>query len=231
MPLRKLAALEVTEEFIGRATEMGKPILTSTGRFGFQSNWGATAAVGLDMLGYTTRLACDRGAEMVICVGPADTLPVAYEVYRDGCIESGHPEMYKEENVMYFGGMPGSTSYGGYYTGVMGTIASLQPGAALFWGYYWGSQLRFGVVARRVGCMTVGSAAEFDAASFGMIGCDYLLINEEAYAAGAYVSKDPVRSNLLMGEDVMKWYYIISVIIGAILMTAGSTALVDLWAM
>jgi hypothetical protein len=226
-PLRRLPALDVIEEFVGRSVEMGKPVLTTpASRFGLQSNYAPSTAVGLDMVGYVAKLCCETGADIIIGVGQSDVLSVTFELYRDACIASGHPEMYKEENVRYFAYTPGT--YGAFHTGMMEVIEREGAGCVMLFGEMWWENIFVGGAARRAGAMSLGSGAWFDMASVGFVNCDYMLLADEQFCAGAYVSKDPSKTNLLLGADVLKWFFILMSIVGTIFITGGSTLIKDI---
>jgi len=58
--------------------------------------------------------------------------------------------------------------------------------------------------------------------------CDYVLIGEELFAAGAYVSGDPQQVGSIAAQD---WYKLVAIalsILGAILATAGITVIGDI---
>lgn len=226
-PLRRLPALDVIDEFIGRSVEMGRPVLVSpASRFGLQSNYAPSTAVGLDMVGHVARLCMDTGAEIIIGVGQPDVLTIAFELYRDAAMASGHPEMYKEENVRYFAYTPGV--YGAFHTGMMEIIEREKAGCVMIFGEMWWENIYIGGSARRAGALSIGSGAWFDMASVGFVNCDYMLLADEQFCAGAYVSKDPAKSNLLLGADALKWFVILGAVIGTIFITAGSTIIKDL---
>ncbi|RLE50995.1 MAG: hypothetical protein DRJ21_01020, partial [Candidatus Methanomethylicota archaeon] len=65
---------------------------------------------------------------------------------------------------------------------------------------------------------------------FFAIVCDYVLIGEECYAAGAYLTKEPSQTASIFVQDLGKMVAIILSIIGALLSTGGVKVIVDLLA-
>jgi hypothetical protein len=63
---------------------------------------------------------------------------------------------------------------------------------------------------------------------FFVAACDYTLIGEELYAAGAYLSQDKVKMGSIGGQDIVKAATMVLVLLGALMATAGSSALSDL---
>ena len=223
LPLRRLAALDVIDEFVGRSVEMGRPVLvTPASRFGLQSNYAPSTIVGLDMVAHVARLCCEAEAEIIIAVGQPDVLTIAFELYRDACEATGHPEMYKPENVRYF------ASGNPLRQGMMEIIEREKAGSVMLFGEMWWENVYVGAAAKRAGALSIGSGAWFDMAAAGFVNCDYMLLADEQFCAGAYVSKDAKRSNLLLGADVIKWFFMISIVLGTILMSAGSSIIIDI---
>jgi len=61
----------------------------------------------------------------------------------------------------------------------------------------------------------------FGVPPFFVVACDYTLIGEELYAAGAYLSKEPRLLGSLKGSDLMKALLILIIVVGCVLETAG----------
>ena len=62
--------------------------------------------------------------------------------------------------------------------------------------------------------MQVAASAAFEQVPFFITTCDYTLIGEEIFAAGAYLSEDPVHTGSLRGQDIGKLIIILIVIVG-----------------
>jgi hypothetical protein len=58
--------------------------------------------------------------------------------------------------------------------------------------------------------------------------CDYMLLAEELFAAGAAISQDPDMLGSIRGEDMMKWLLMAIMVVGFLLGAAGITAVADL---
>jgi len=52
-----------------------------------------------------------------------------------------------------------------------------------------------------------------------IVACDYTLIGEELFAAGAYMSREPLLLGSLKGQDIAKFVIIILTIIGICLIS------------
>ena len=49
--------------------------------------------------------------------------------------------------------------------------------------------------------------------------CDFTVIGEEVFAAGAYLSRDPVQRGSLRGQDIAKMLLLLFVVIGILTTT------------
>jgi len=69
--------------------------------------------------------------------------------------------------------------------------------------------------------MSIGGTDSTSNIPFIVSSMDYSLIGEEIYAAGAYISEDPVMMGCISGQDIIKLVSLAIIIIGAILFQGG----------
>jgi hypothetical protein len=79
--------------------------------------------------------------------------------------------------------------------------------------------------------MQVGGTARMYQIPFFAALCDYVLIGEEMFAAGAYVSDDPQQLGSIAAQDWYKIAALIVIVVGAVLATAGVTVIKDILSM
>ena len=224
--LRRVEGVDKIDEAIGRATEMGRPVFTITGLDSFYSSETPAVICNLNVISYVSRKAAEMGTPVIIGVGPSDVLPVATELYREGCAAAGKPEMFKEDNVRFL-----TPQQWAYTAAIMGIIDRELPAACVFIGRIYAEALHFGIVARRSGALSIAGNTDLGMASFFVVTCDYTLLGEEMYAAGAYVSGDPFQINAIVGQDVMKWVVSVLLLIGVVAVTVGSSLMKSLFAL
>jgi hypothetical protein len=53
------------------------------------------------------------------------------------------------------------------------------------------------------------------------------MIGEELYTAAASISEDPVQLGSVEGQDISKYVMLGIIVLGVLLMSAGSTAILD----
>jgi hypothetical protein len=94
-------------------------------------------------------------------------------------------------------------------------------------GPFYAESMLFAETFYRIGSIQLAGTARGYQIPFFAVVCDYLLIAEEIYAAGAYVSKDAVLTGSIRGQDIGKIIALILMVIGVILTIAGSNALTN----
>ena len=218
--IRKLAPLEAMEEGVGRAIEMGRPTLVT---YSFADSFDPATMVGLDTVRYLAKITAEKGGKLLVAVGAARTLPVARENYREGCIEGGAPEMFDEKNVYFF-----TQQQWAYASGVMGLMQRERPATCVFIGPFLVEGIHLGIHSRRLETLAIGGNPSYSMGAFMFVTMDYVLFGEEIYAAGAYMSGDPVIISTLATEDVFKWVFALITVIGSILMAFGSDIVIRL---
>jgi len=215
--LRKIEGVQKIDEAIGRSVEMGKPVLTATGLSSFFSSNTPAVIANLDVINYLANKTAEIGVKLIVGVGPSDVLPVVTELYRQGCEAANKPEMFDADNIRYI-----TPQQWAYTAGLFGIMERERPGANIFIGRYAAEALHMGVIGRRIGAMSIGGNTDLGMASFFAVTCDYVLLGEEVYAAGAYLSKDPYQINAIVAQDVIKLIMTAFMLIGALAATFGS---------
>lgn len=218
--VRKLAGVEAIEEAVGRAVELGKPVLTT---YSFADDFSAPTMVGLESVRFVAREASAKGGKVLVGAGSARTLPVAIENYRFGCSEAGAPEMFNENNVYFF-----TQQQWAYASGVIGLMSREMPAACTFIGPFLVEGIHLGITSRRLGTIAIGGNTSYSMGAFMFVTMDYMLLGEEMFAASAYMSRDPVLLSNITAEDIMKWGLTVFTAIGALIALTGSNIIVQL---
>ena len=222
--IRRLPGLDAIEEVVGRAVETGRPIFDIPGRGTFTDIYATQTVAGLSILSYVATLCARLGAKLYVPMSQVDVLPVAQEIVRDAYrVEGKLEELDIEEQVPYLSG-----SQFAYAGGVIGMAARLKPAGNIMIGPFWAESMMFAESFNRIGAMQVGGTARMYQIPFFAAVCDYVLIGEEMFAAGAYVSGDPGQVGTLASQDWYKLAALILCIIGALLATANVTVISDL---
>ncbi len=207
--IRPIAGLEAVNDAIGRATEMGKPIVYVSGLSGIGDI--ATIAAML-ILGHLSRRSAAYETEILVpCQDPL-VMTTEREIVRQAYTEAGKPDAYKPDNIFYV-----TDSQFGYVAAVDGLMMREKPAAAFYMGYFFAEALILAETGNQTGAIQIAGTDADTQLPFFITACDYTLMGEELYAASAYLSRQPLLVAQLRGQDIAK------VIISA-LMIAGVIA-------
>jgi hypothetical protein len=202
--IRKIAGLNAIEEAIGRATEMGRPVLMVPGLGALN----AISVQALNIFSYVTRTASRFGTPIRLCCGDAAVYTVAQEIIRDTYQAEGSIERFDTDSVRFI-----SDRQFAFAAGVSGLILREQAAATFFLGEFFAESLIFAETANSVGAIQVAGSTQNTQTPFFIAACDYVLIGDEFYAASAYLSRQPVLVGSLIGQDWAK--ITIAALIGA----------------
>jgi len=222
--IRKVAGFEAIPEAIGRAVEMGRPVLYSAGEeFMLRVPERAAAALaGYTILGYIAELACKYKAHLITAVCIPEQFPIADEVVRQKYVQMGVPEGTRDVRFI-------SQQQFAYAAGMLGIIQREKVGASFLIGAFGAEALMLVEAGAAAGAMQIGgeAGAVFQITTF-TVACDYVIIGEEVYAAAASVSKSQEELGGITSQSILKTIMIAAILLGALLATFGSTVLSDL---
>jgi len=223
--IRRIPALDAIDEAVGRATELGKPVLCHMGQTsaGLRGEWAGAILAGISIMAYVASLCARLGARLIVAPAYPEALPLVTETVRDRYIAEGNPEDFREDDIMFF-----SNQQFPWATGVMGTMEREKPAAHIGVGPFHGESLIIAESGARVKAMSILGTPRKSQIPFFIACCDYTLIGEEVYAAGAYLSKDPGQIGTISGQDWIKVAVITLMILGIITVTLGSDILLKM---
>jgi hypothetical protein len=211
--IRKISGLESMDEAVGRATEMGKPILFIPGTLDLDD---MQTIAGLTILGQLAFKAAEHDAQLIVPVCRSMVLSTAKEIVKESFLKAGRPDAYNSESVFYL-----TDDQFGFVAGVDGIIVREKPAANFFLGAFYAESLILAETGFSSGAIQTAGTAMPSQLPFFVAACDYTLIGEELFAASAYLSKDPHQLGSLKGQDFGKAAFVIVLIIGIILEISG----------
>lgn len=222
--IRRIPGLDAIEEVVGRSVEMGRPIFDIIGMGSFTDIYATQTVAGLSILSYVSTLCARLGAKLYAPQADVGVMPVAIELVRDAYrVEGKLEEIDIEEQLPYLTG----TQFA-WAGAIMGMATRMKPAGNIMIGPFWAESMLFAETFDRIGSMQVGGTARMYQIPFFAALCDYVLIGEEMFAAGAYVSGDPQQIGTIASQDWYKLVALILGIIGALLATGGITVISDL---
>ncbi len=219
--LRPIAGIAHLDEALGRATEMGRPILYVLGLSGISDI--ATLA-GLTILGRVAKKSAEFQTRILVpCVDPI-VMIVAQETVKTACMDAGRPDTYNEDDVFYAAGSQFS-----YAAAVAGLMVRHKTAANFYMGMFFAESLILTETGSMTGSIQIAGTDAVTQIPFFITTCDYTLIGEELYAASAYLSQDPLQVGTLKAQDMLKAIYMVVIVIGTVAMTTGFMWFVNLF--
>jgi hypothetical protein len=214
--LRRLPAVDVIDEILGRCVEMGRPAwyLMDNTDMTTPSVLAPTVAA-FQILSYTARRAARLGARFFVPVTQGLAYTIASEIVEEAYRAEDKAEDYDPLETVKFLTDGADRMY------ILNHMWSDRIGGAFFLGSWYHKAVIFTENAARVGAVSLGGTDTTHNIPFLVAVCDYSIIGEELYALGAYVSQDPIQSSSLAGQDVGKYLAIILILIGSVLITLG----------
>jgi hypothetical protein len=215
--LRRLPVFDAIDEAIGRATEMGKDVLYIMG--GLDVDDPQTVA-SMNILARVAERTASYGSKLNIpCIWPM-AMSMARETVKESYLRMGRPDEYNEDDIYYM-----TTDQFGYVAGVDGIMMRDRPAANFYLGAFYAESLVFAETGYATGAIQIAGTAEVDQLPFFVVACDYTLIGEELYAAGASLSGDPIQMGSIRGQDAAKAIFFVLIVVGVILKLAGIDAI------
>jgi hypothetical protein len=218
--IRRIAAIAAIDEAIGRATELGRPVLYVPGIMDVDN---IQTIASMVILANVAKLAAQYDIPIIVPLNRAFVVPMAEEAVRQGFFNAGRPDAYNPDNIRYL-----SDEQFAFTGGVNGIMNREKTAAHFFLGAFFAESLILSEMGFATGAIQIAGTANIHQLPFFVVACDYTLIGEEFYAATAYISRSPELLGPLKGADFMKALISGLLIIGSLLELAGVHVLTDL---
>jgi hypothetical protein len=217
--IKRLPGLDAIQEAVGRSTEMGRPVHYTIGWAdgGLSGSMAPQILAGLSVLGYVAELTAKYGVKIFTTVSQPDTLPLHEEMLRLAYQKEGKQDLLRADAVRFI-----SIDLYAYAAGVLGEIAREKPGASIMIGPFWMEALLFTEEGFRQGAIQIAGTARTSQIPMFVATCDYTLIGEEIFAAGAYLSKNPSQIGSIAAQDVGKVFALVLLVAGLLLYAFGN---------
>jgi hypothetical protein len=215
--VRRIPGIDAIEEAIGRATEMGRPVLYVPGVPDIDEMQTVQALIVLESV---ARTAAKYQTPIKVPVTYPIPFTIAQEMVRGAYVHAGRADQYDPDSVQFVS--PEQFAYAAAVTGIM---LRDKPAAHIFLGAFYAESLLLAESGFATGAIQVAGTANPDQLPFFVVACDYTLIGEELFAASAYLSGEPKLVGSLKGADLMKVAIILLVLVGCVLETLGQHGL------
>ncbi len=219
--IRPLAGIDAVDEAIGRATEMGKPILYILG-LGTAADIATIAS--FTILGRVAKKVAEYQTSLIVpCYDPI-VMTIAQETVKTAYYDAGHPDAYNDDMVFFI------TQFQFAYVGaVNGIMLRERPATNFYMGKFYAESLLMAETGSLAGSVQIAGTDEVTQIPFFVVACDYTLIGEELYAASAYLGREPVLLGSLKAQDYGKAMVLICGVLGVIAAILGWDWFVNLF--
>lgn len=217
--VRRVAGLDAIDDAVGRATEMGKPVVGSYGwAFGSFDYW---TVAGLTILSYLAEQCVKNNTRLIVPTGGSTgsfiVRPVAVEIVKNAYEAGGKGDSFNENDMPFLSGS--QFAMGSGYAGI---LLKYRPGSMILAGQSAADAMMIAEVSNQVGAITITSPTYIGNVAALACASDYVMIGEEAIAAGAYLSQNPAQLASIRTQDIYKFIAIGLILVGWLTLLVGS---------
>lgn len=207
--IRRINGLDSMDEAVGRATEMGKPIVFVPGIDDIDD---IQTVAALTILGQLAQKTAQNDTPLLVPVSHSMVLSTAREIVKESYLKAGRPDAYNPDSVFYL-----TDDQFGYVAGIDGILVRERPAAVFLLGSFFAESLILAETGFAIGAIQTAGTAQQSQLPFFVVACDYTLIGEELFAASAYLSRDPHQLGSLKGQDLGKAIVGLGILVGVVL--------------
>lgn len=217
--IRPIAGLHEIDNAIGRATEMGRPVM-------FVPGWGTIGDVctiaSMMILGQISKKTAEFDIRLLSPHCDYMVLPLAQEIVQTAYNEVGRPDAYNQNDIFFI-----SDNQFPFCAGVNGITVRERVATIFYMGFFNAEALLLTETGNQAGSIQIAGTDAVTQIPFFITTCDYTLIGEEFYAASAYLSGNHELVSMLKAQDYFKLVIVFMVILGTILSTFHFNALIN----
>jgi hypothetical protein len=211
--IRRLGGVDAIEEATGRAAELGRPIVFSTGLTGvgpvLQACIGILKHVARKTARYKCKLFVPQNDSAVMAI-TADTVSEAYRLEgKSSALDPRTIQFLSEEQFAFA-------------AGYMGLVQREEAASTFLFGVFAAESLILAEAGQQVGAMQIASSVSPEQVPFFICTCDYTLIGEELFGASAYLTREPVQVGTLLAQDRIKLIFLFFIVLGVAVSTFNS---------
>ncbi|HUV31103.1 MAG TPA: DUF6754 domain-containing protein [Acidobacteriota bacterium] len=219
--VRPLAGIEAVDDAIGRATEMGRPILYVLG-LGTAADIATIAS--FTILGRVAKRVAEYQTSLIVPTYEPIVMSVAQEVVKSAYLDAGRPDDYDENTVFFVTNLQFA-----YVAAVNGIMLRQLPATNVYMGKFFAESLILAETGALAGSIQIAGTDEIAQIPFFIVACDYTLIGEELYAASAYLGREPILLGSLKAQDWAKAAVIFLALAGLVASNLDWTAFTALF--
>ncbi|MCK4412959.1 MAG: hypothetical protein KAY32_05400 [Candidatus Eisenbacteria sp.] len=206
--IRPIPGLAHIDEAVGRATEMGRPILFVLGT-GTAGDIATLAAYTI--LARVARITAEYQTPVLVPVNDPVMMLMAQGTVKEAYLEAGRPDLYRPENIFYISAMQFP-----YVAAVNGLMLREKCATNFYMGVFHAESLLLAEAGSTTGAIQISGTDQVSQIPFFVAATDFTLIGEELYAASAYLSQDPKLIGPLKAQDFVKAAILLIALLGVL---------------
>ncbi|MBN1642020.1 MAG: hypothetical protein JXA09_12365 [Anaerolineae bacterium] len=198
-PLRRIPAYEAIRGFMDTIAERGKTVHLSLGSAGIGGEETVAVSAGLAVLRHLAEHGASLETAPIVTVADPVLLLVAQDTLYRAYERMGHASRYRSTDVRLVA--PDAAAYA---IGAQDLISDPGVDANVMVGALGDEYLLMGEAGAQRGIVQVAGSNAVNTHPFMVATADHVLVGEEMYAAGAYLSGDPAQVASLRVQDVLR---------------------------
>ena len=214
--LKRLPAYDAISEAVGRASELGRPVLCHCGQRDLNHPEASATLAALSILSYVSKLCAEAGVRLIVPTMMQSTYPIQVDIVREAYIEAGQSQAFQPTDIRFL-----SPHHQAYAAGVIAIMEREKVASNIMVGQWSGITLVIAETSARLNCFGIGGTDQSSNIPFFVPTMDYAIIGEEMYALGSYIERNPDDIGTIVAKDVMKVITIVVLLAGIVLTAAG----------
>ena len=212
---RRIAGFEALKGLIGTVAESGKRVHVSLGNSGIGGDQTASVSAGLVVLRFLSEQGAALGALPIVTVADPSLLLVAQDVLYRAHRKAGNLMVHGQSSDVQLIA-PDATAYA---VGAQTKIDDDSVMANVMVGHFGDEYLLLGEAGAQRHIVQVSGSNALGAHPFMIATSDQVLVGEEIFAAGAYLTDRPEYAASLRLQDVLRVLIAIAVLVGVLVKT------------
>lgn len=211
--IRRLAGVDAVDEATGRAAELGRPLVFSSGLTGV----GPILYACLGVMYYVARKAARYKTRLILPQNDPAVMAIASDTVQEAYRAEGKSAAFDPRSLVYL-----SDEQFAFAAGYMGIVQRERVASTFLFGVFAAESLILAEAGQQVGAMQIASSVSPEQVPFFICTCDYTLIGEELFGASAYLTREPVQVGSLFAQDRVKLLFFVLIILGVTISTYNS---------
>lgn len=209
--LRPIPAFDAIKGLLGRMAESGRRVHIALGTSDVSDAHLPILACGLAVLRHLARQGAAFGVAPITTVAEPTAMLLAQDIVYDAYKSKGLQDRYQSTDVQLIA--PEATAYA---VGVQDAVNRETVAANVMIGHFDQEYLLMGEAGAQRGVLQLVGSDSVDAQPFMLATSHNVLIGEEAFATGAYLTQEPKYIAGLRVQDVLRVLTVLAIVVGVL---------------